>query len=237
MQHHAGLDILLLLQDAILQELLNAELKLLVHSILLEVPAKHPELLHVIAAQIVELRHGRRDASNDGGEGDHGKEQHCDGEHPLVHVFGAHVHGGRRELRERPVKGCGVLVRGVLLQIAPSLDPVDIARNVRLLSNEVPQAGDHVVQEHNKEQKPEQGDHQKCKLTLDVLQHGIQDAPQLQHPKQPHHAHGLAQPESTPNPGVVEAVGAGHGEPLGDDHGQVKNEPRGQVLQRDLPVI
>mmetsp|Transcript_50421 Transcript_50421/g.109901 ORF Transcript_50421/g.109901 Transcript_50421/m.109901 type:complete len:246 (+) Transcript_50421:1187-1924(+) len=94
-----------------------------------------------------------------------------------------------------------------------------------------------MVQQNNEEQQTQERDHQECKLTLDVLQASVDDAPQLQDTQETHDPHRLSQPQSTADPSIGEAIRAQHGQPLRDDHCTIQDKPGGQVVDSDLPVV
>mmetsp|Transcript_77269 Transcript_77269/g.240075 ORF Transcript_77269/g.240075 Transcript_77269/m.240075 type:complete len:241 (-) Transcript_77269:37-759(-) len=113
----------LVLHGGVLQELDDAQAQLLPDSALPQVAPQQPELLHLVALEAVQVRHGGGDAADDGGEGDQREEEHEDGEDALADVLGAHVHGRRRELRQAPVEGGRVPVGHRLVLHAAGAGP------------------------------------------------------------------------------------------------------------------
>mmetsp|Transcript_87880 Transcript_87880/g.246811 ORF Transcript_87880/g.246811 Transcript_87880/m.246811 type:complete len:243 (-) Transcript_87880:1347-2075(-) len=91
--------------------------------VLLQIPPKVPKLFRSILMQAADLRQGSSNAADQVREPHQPKNDDGYREEALDPVLRLHVHGGRRELRDRPVERCSVLVNPVLAVKAVRFDP------------------------------------------------------------------------------------------------------------------
>mmetsp|Transcript_22142 Transcript_22142/g.50604 ORF Transcript_22142/g.50604 Transcript_22142/m.50604 type:complete len:222 (+) Transcript_22142:581-1246(+) len=112
-------------------------------AVVAKVAVEFEEVLGLDTAEVPKMRHEVGDAADQGGEGKKSKEQYGHGKDALREVLWLHGHGRGRELCEGPMQGREVQHRHGLTCGVHS-DPTPCAA-----SDEVPEAGDHVVDEQD----------------------------------------------------------------------------------------
>mmetsp|Transcript_96649 Transcript_96649/g.224079 ORF Transcript_96649/g.224079 Transcript_96649/m.224079 type:complete len:375 (+) Transcript_96649:933-2057(+) len=230
-----------LLQGLMLQVLEDAVSEVPRHFPLPEVPSEQPTLLHLLSSHVPETCHGARDAGNYGGEGDHGKEEHDDGEGALKHIPRTDLHRSGRELRETPMQRRSVLVRERLFRDLPHLNPVPEVVLHADSAYQEPNAGDHVVQHQDCDQQLGQVDADEGVLTLYPVIEKVDDPLELEQPQQAEDPHGTSSLENLGHlPRLLPILSCRAGdrhEPLWTDDDCVKDEPCDEVVPEDPRVI
>mmetsp|Transcript_60200 Transcript_60200/g.155014 ORF Transcript_60200/g.155014 Transcript_60200/m.155014 type:complete len:357 (+) Transcript_60200:266-1336(+) len=149
-----------------------------------------PEQAHVLVehrAHLPKLGHGGRDAGDERGEDQHRQDQDGNGKATLVLVRGEDLHGGWRELRERPVQRREVLVRNIV-DLVEMVDVDPAAEGSLLLggdADQVPGAGDDVVDAQQNQNELPDVEEDVDEHGVNAVHEGLHDALQLDEAQQP----------------------------------------------------
>mmetsp|Transcript_41426 Transcript_41426/g.107207 ORF Transcript_41426/g.107207 Transcript_41426/m.107207 type:complete len:344 (+) Transcript_41426:1219-2250(+) len=205
---------------------------------LLEVAAQEGDVLIKDGAQLTQLRHGTRDAGQEGGEDHQGEEEDCNSVRALRRVARNNLHRCRRELRQGPVHGCKVQVQFVRIDAWKEglLNPGLLVDVAQVDAEGVESACDNVVEPHD-----EQGQLQHVDQDVDVLRRDLvlEDAQELGNLCQAQQSQG---PQDTQDPQRFAGARQGcpvpssrsrHDPPVGCHKHDVQREPRGEVPDGD----
>mmetsp|Transcript_108149 Transcript_108149/g.316217 ORF Transcript_108149/g.316217 Transcript_108149/m.316217 type:complete len:544 (-) Transcript_108149:7-1638(-) len=217
-----------------LQVLLDADGQLDRNVVVAEVTADIPELLGRVLLHAPDLGQGPRDAAHDVGEADEGEDHDGNREEPLHDVLRLHIHGGGRELGDRPVEGGQVLIEPARVLESVARHPrLAMARALRQEGDHEPGASNDVVDGEQQRDHLEDAQEDAGVLRVHPVVKACQKPPQLEDPQQPNGPDQSQDPQE-PHRLARPVPGARHGEgPVGHDHDDVHAEPRAQVVDHD----
>mmetsp|Transcript_15701 Transcript_15701/g.49679 ORF Transcript_15701/g.49679 Transcript_15701/m.49679 type:complete len:367 (-) Transcript_15701:693-1793(-) len=232
----ALLDGPLLLPCLVLDEAEHAEGQVRGYVPLVEVAAELPELLLLVVLHLPDDGHGGRDGAHDRGERHHGEKEDHDRVAPLEDVPRDDVHGGRRELRDAPVK-CGQILVAPLSLLEAVVSNPSVQVRIQADAHKVPSASDVVVDHQQQEDHFHDVRDDACVLGVNQVVDVAQGLPQLEQPQQPHHAHEPQDPEEPHGapgaPLVLANAGQAEG-PIRHHHHEVHHEPRFHIVDCNL---
>mmetsp|Transcript_65414 Transcript_65414/g.147480 ORF Transcript_65414/g.147480 Transcript_65414/m.147480 type:complete len:309 (+) Transcript_65414:572-1498(+) len=208
------------------------------HFVVGDVPPHLFLLLDVIRVDVAEVRHGRCDAADKRREGDQREDDHADRENALHRVGRTHLHGRRRELRQRPVQRSSVEVAErrrfslpVHISSAVLYNPCVAAAPQRPQC--IPRACNEVV--HNRDPHCQLGYAQdgQQRLGLDVVRQLGDQPHQLHEPEEAYHAQDTDNPQRLASTNQVQEVHTTQElevqDPIDTDYDDVHREPCPEV--------